>query len=104
MLVFLMGGITSLSATGAALVYPWSCPSWRRRYVRHYAIFENNAMAMLEWSRYATYGLYDIGAEIIGTERHDQDWAREGVFCGSTIRKAMYNLCLMYLRMLMQLK
>lgn len=65
---FLMGReITSLSATGAALVYPGLAQVGDVDTCATTLFFENNAMAMLEWSRYATYG-YDIGAEIIGTE------------------------------------
>ena len=59
--------VTKLSATGAALVY-----SDLKKYndidtSTSTLFFGETAMAMTEWSRYATYG-YDIAAEIIGTD------------------------------------
>lgn len=64
---FMDGEITSLTAAGAALVYPDLEQFGDIDTCTTTLFFENNAMAMTEWSRYATYG-YDVGAEIIGTD------------------------------------
>lgn len=59
--------VTQLSATGAALVYP-DLKQFNDIDTCTTTLFlGDSAMAMTEWSRYATYG-YDIAAEIIGTE------------------------------------
>lgn len=59
--------VTKLSATGAALVYS-DLEKFNDIDTSTTTLFlGDKAMAMTEWSRYATYG-YDIAAEIIGTE------------------------------------
>jgi len=59
--------IVKLSATGAALVHTELAKFNDIDTSATTLFLENNAMAITEWSRYATYG-YDIGAEIICTE------------------------------------
>ena len=65
---FLMGSeVTKLSATGAALAYPELSEYKDIDTCTTTMFLGSTAMAMTEWSRYATYG-YDIGAEVIGTD------------------------------------
>ena len=64
---FLMGKeVTRISATGSALAYPGLADFNDVDTSSTTAFLGDNAMAITEWSRYATYG-YDIGLEIIGT-------------------------------------
>jgi predicted dehydrogenase len=65
---FLMDSeITRMTATGAALAYPELAEHKDIDTCTTTMFLGNRAMAMTEWSRYATYG-YDIGAEVIGTD------------------------------------
>lgn len=65
---FLMGReITKLSATGAVLVYSELAKFSDVDTCTTTLFMGSKAMAMTEWSRYASYG-YDIGVEIIGTD------------------------------------
>ncbi len=59
--------VVKLSATGAALVHTELAKFSDIDTCATTLFLENNAMAITEWSRYATYG-YDIGAEIVCTE------------------------------------
>lgn len=65
---FLMDGeVTRMTATGAALAYPELAEYKDIDTCTTTMFLGKRAMAMTEWSRYATYG-YDIGAEVVGTD------------------------------------
>lgn len=58
---------TEICASGAALVYKDLKACGDLDTCSSTLFFGENAMAMTEWSRYATYG-YDIYAEVVGTD------------------------------------
>jgi predicted dehydrogenase len=65
---FLLGlDPTEISASGAALVYPELKKHGDIDTCSSTLYFGDSAMAITEWSRYATYG-YDIYAEVVGTD------------------------------------
>jgi predicted dehydrogenase len=59
--------ITGVSATGGALVYKRLSDYKDADTASTTLYLEGGAMAVTEWSRYATYG-YEIGLEVVGTE------------------------------------
>lgn len=59
--------VLKLSATGAALVHRELATFNDIDTSATTLLLEDNAMAITEWSRYATYG-YDIGAEVVCTK------------------------------------
>lgn len=59
--------VSKLSAQGGALVHTGLSEVGDIDTSSTTLFFGNDAIAMTEWSRYASYG-YDVGAEIIGTE------------------------------------